>query len=87
MATIDQKPIYLMDTPGFDDKKLSDKEVLQQIYEKLQMLSRGDKLIKGMIYLHDMRQTRIGGLAARVSSPKPEPRMPANDEREAIPSL
>ncbi|KIV92924.1 hypothetical protein PV10_04180 [Exophiala mesophila] len=65
-ATVDERPVYFMDTPGFDDNKLSDKEVLQQIYEKLQMLSQGDKLIKGMIYLHDMRQTQIGGLA-RVS--------------------
>lgn len=64
---IDDAPIYLMDTPGFDDAQMSDKEVLEMIYNKLQQLSRGDKLIKGMIYLHDITQVRVGGLAARVS--------------------
>lgn len=65
---VDNSPIYLMDTPGFDDTRMTDKEVMEMIYRKLEELYRGDKLVKGLIYLHDITQPRVGGLDARVST-------------------
>jgi hypothetical protein len=36
------------------------------IFQELLRLYHGDKLVKGLIYLHDISQARIGGLALKV---------------------
>ena len=69
---VDNTPIYLMDTPGFDDTRMTDEEVMEMIYLKLEELYRGEKLIKGLIYLHDITQARVGGMDARVSLQTPD---------------
>ena len=57
-----------MDTPGFDDDRMSDPEVMEMIYNTIQTLYQGDKLVKGLIYLHEITQSRVGGLASRVNA-------------------
>lgn len=62
------RAVYFIDTPGFDDSKgLDDDKILDIILEELQRLYRGDKLIKGVIYLYDISATRIGGMTKKVS--------------------
>jgi len=60
----------ILDTPGFDDNRpnMTDEEIMRQIFYKLSNTFDGTKLIKGLVYMHDISQTRIGGLASRVSS-------------------
>ncbi|KAK2793458.1 hypothetical protein FQN50_010002 [Emmonsiellopsis sp. PD_5] len=58
-ATVDNSPIYLIDTPGFDDSRMTDEQIMRLIVENLQ----NDKLLKGLIYLHDITQPRMGRLA------------------------
>ncbi|KEQ68174.1 hypothetical protein M436DRAFT_32018, partial [Aureobasidium namibiae CBS 147.97] len=57
----------ILDTPGFDDNRpnMTDEEIMRQIFYKLSNTFDGTKLIKGLIYMHDISQTRIGGLASR----------------------
>ncbi|OXV09199.1 hypothetical protein Egran_03041 [Elaphomyces granulatus] len=57
--------VYLIDTPGFDDVRMSDTEIMDLIFQELLRLYHGDKLVKGLIYLHDISQARIGGLALK----------------------
>lgn len=65
-ATVNGSSIYLMDTPGFDDVRMSDREVMELIFKKLVGLQKDDKLLKGLIYLHDINQVRVGRLAQNV---------------------
>ncbi|KAK2773124.1 hypothetical protein FQN53_004266 [Emmonsiellopsis sp. PD_33] len=58
-ATVDNSPVYLIDTPGFDDSRMTDEQIMRLIVENLQ----NDKLLKGLIYLHDITQPRMGRLA------------------------
>jgi len=37
------------------------------IFGELKQLYKGDKLVKGLIYLYDIRQPKIGGATPRVS--------------------
>ncbi|GES66309.1 purine and uridine phosphorylase [Aspergillus terreus] len=62
-ATVDSTPIYLIDTPGFDDMRLTDELIMTLIVDTIQR----DKLLKGLIYLHDITQPRFGRLAANAS--------------------
>ena len=57
---------YLLDCPGFDDVNTSDTEILDMIFQEVTRLYDGDKLIKGLLYFHDISQPRIGGLARKV---------------------
>ncbi|KAG9522356.1 hypothetical protein KCV07_g3194, partial [Aureobasidium melanogenum] len=57
----------ILDTPGFDDNRpnMSDEEIMRQLFFKLLDTFDGTKLIKGLVYMHDISQTRMGGLASR----------------------
>jgi hypothetical protein len=58
--------VYLMDTPGFDDTRYSDSDIMFMISQRLTELSR-DKYLRGLLYFQDISQTRIGGSGLRVS--------------------
>lgn len=66
-TTLNDKSICILDSPGFDDDRpdLTDEEIMRRIFFKLSDNYGGDKLIKGLVYMHDISQSRFGGLALR----------------------
>jgi hypothetical protein len=52
--------IHLIDTPGFDDDKRSDTEVLQSITTWLEATYRAKMKLNGVIYMHNIRNKRMG---------------------------
>ena len=66
-ASLNEKSICVLDSPGFDDDRpdLTDEEIMRRIFFKLSDNYGGDKLIKGLVYMHDISQSRFGGLALR----------------------
>lgn len=66
-AVVNDEPVYLMDTPGFDDsEKSSDLQILTDIFSELSDLYQNQRILSGIIYLHDISQARIGGLNIEV---------------------
>lgn len=63
----DNKPytLYLADTPGFDEISRSDTDVLINIVTSLQTMRKEHIKLSGIIYLHRITDTRIGGAASR----------------------
>lgn len=55
----------LVDTPGFDDTYLSDRDVLQKISEWLASSYRAGTKLSAIIYLHRISDPRIQGSALR----------------------
>jgi hypothetical protein len=67
---LNQKQAYIIDTPGFDDSNnTSDAEIMSTLFNQLNELLLDDRLIKGLIYLYDISQPRIGHLEREFSSP------------------
>lgn len=66
-ATLNERSICILDSPGFDDDRpdFTDEEIMRRIFFKLADDYGGDKLIKGLVYMHDISQSRFGGLALR----------------------
>ncbi|KAF5347284.1 hypothetical protein D9756_009999 [Leucocoprinus leucothites] len=63
--TVDGKQVILMDTPGFDDTKTTDSDVLKMIAASLS-LCRGNHLkLAGVIYMHRIVDNRMGGISSR----------------------
>ncbi|RSL69739.1 hypothetical protein CEP54_002106 [Fusarium duplospermum] len=50
-ASINKQNVYLIDTPGFDDGKVSDLQTLKRISDKLQNDYQNGRLLNGIIYL------------------------------------
>ncbi|KAH8799269.1 P-loop containing nucleoside triphosphate hydrolase protein [Flagelloscypha sp. PMI_526] len=62
---LDGRSVTLIDTPGFDDTKMSELEILKLISDYLaQSYIDGTKLA-GVIYLHKISDDRVGGNALR----------------------
>ena len=57
--------VYFVDTPGFDDSTRSDTDVLKNIVHWLGAMRERRIKISGIIYLHRITDTRVGGLAWR----------------------
>ncbi|KAI8207019.1 hypothetical protein K4K52_002607 [Colletotrichum sp. SAR 10_76] len=57
--------VWLVDTPGFDDTSRSDTEVLREIATWLSNAYKDTKHLHGIIYLHRITDTRLGGSAMR----------------------
>ena len=57
--------MYLIDTPGFDDTKKSDTEVLSEIAAWLGDSYRNNILLNGIIYLHRITDIRMQGSARK----------------------
>lgn len=65
-ASIDGRNIYLIDTPGFSDDKLSDVQILEHISKELLENYQNGRLLSGIIYLYDISQRRIRGDGIQV---------------------
>ncbi|KAJ5591975.1 P-loop containing nucleoside triphosphate hydrolase protein [Penicillium hispanicum] len=59
------RTVYLIDTPGFDDTKKSDTEVLSEIAAWLGDSYRNNILLNGIIYLHRITDIRMQGSARK----------------------
>ncbi|KAG0013606.1 gTPase, IMAP member 8 [Entomortierella chlamydospora] len=58
---IGDQSVLILDTPGFDDTNRSDTEILADIAESLVSLYKADCKISGIIYLHNITDTRMRG--------------------------
>ena len=52
---------------------MTDTEIMDMIVQEVAQLYNGDKLVKGLLYFHDISQARMGGLALKVSVSGPAP--------------
>ena len=59
-------PLVLVDTPGFDDTNMSDFEILRAIAKWLETVFEQGQLLSGIVYLHRITDTRVGGSARRA---------------------
>ena len=62
---INNKPIFLIDTPGFDDTNRSDAMVLSDVADWLNRSFQAGIKVSGIIYLHRITDNRVGGSAAK----------------------
>ncbi|KAG2013087.1 TKL/TKL-ccin protein kinase [Coprinopsis cinerea AmutBmut pab1-1] len=62
---LDGKKIVLIDTPGFDDTTKSDTEILKLIAEHLANSYRQNNHLSGLLFLHRISDTRIGGISSK----------------------
>ncbi|KAH7925384.1 hypothetical protein BV22DRAFT_1129049 [Leucogyrophana mollusca] len=62
--------VILVDTPGFDDTYVDDFTTLQRIVEGLRSLYVDNMKIAGVIYLHDITQTRFALSRTAVNTVK-----------------
>jgi hypothetical protein len=67
-ATVDSQSIYLIDTPGFDDIRLEDSDILRLIWDNFSNTSK-DKTVTGIIFLQEITQTRAGSSLLKVCQP------------------
>lgn len=51
----------MIDTPGFNDTKRSNEEILDHISEYLSAQSKAGELLSGIIYLHPITEPRLRG--------------------------
>ena len=64
--TIDNITLVLVDTPGFDDKEMSDCQILHAIAAWLENSCEKGQLLSGLVYLHQINKTRMSGSARRA---------------------
>ncbi|KAH7138411.1 P-loop containing nucleoside triphosphate hydrolase protein [Dendryphion nanum] len=57
--------ILLIDTPGFDDTNAETGTILKRIADWLQEYSHEKKLLNGLIYCHDITDSRFGGSSVK----------------------
>ncbi|RDB17530.1 GTP-binding protein A [Hypsizygus marmoreus] len=62
---LDGYRITLIDTPGFDDSKLRDTDVLAMIGAYLSFAHKRGKVLAGVIYMHRILDNRMGGISSR----------------------
>lgn len=61
-----QRRIFLVDTPGFDDDRRTDSEILRILTAWLAAASETSKIqLSGIIYLHRINQPRLQGSAKK----------------------
>ncbi|KAJ5559428.1 hypothetical protein N7513_001827 [Penicillium frequentans] len=63
--TIKDRPVYLVDTPGFNDTYRSDFEIFSEIAFILSQVYRRGMKIAGILYLHRISDNRVSGSALR----------------------
>ncbi|RSL63281.1 hypothetical protein CEP53_004494 [Fusarium sp. AF-6] len=59
-VSINNQNVYLIDTLGLEDHRVSDFQTLKHISDELQNDYRNGRLLNGIIYLYDISRTRIG---------------------------
>lgn len=57
--------LFLIDTPGFDDTYKSDTEILREVANWLSQAYENKVQLSGIIYLHRILDTRLGGSAMK----------------------
>ncbi|KAL8710285.1 MAG: hypothetical protein Q9220_005055 [cf. Caloplaca sp. 1 TL-2023] len=55
--------IHLIDSPGFDDGSLEDAQVLSSIADFVNTTYKLKERLAGLLYLHDITKTKVGGVA------------------------
>ncbi|CAE6452183.1 unnamed protein product [Rhizoctonia solani] len=65
MFTVDGKPVIIIDCPGFDDTYLSETEILKSLASFLTVAYSHNFKITGLLYLHKITDTRVGGTSIR----------------------
>lgn len=70
MARIGGRKVLLLDTPGFDDSARENLEVLNEIVSQFYVfaLRRTELETRGVIFLHDISETRFGGSQRKTLS-------------------
>ncbi|CAE6458220.1 unnamed protein product [Rhizoctonia solani] len=63
MFLVDGKPVVVIDSPGFDDTYASDAEILKSVAGFLSIAYTESFKITGLIFLHKITDTRVGGKA------------------------
>ncbi|KZT01507.1 uncharacterized protein LAESUDRAFT_752575 [Laetiporus sulphureus 93-53] len=61
----DRYRVTLIDTPGFDDTKRSDAEILTTVAQHLSSSFKRGEVLTGVAYLHRISDNRMGGIALR----------------------
>lgn len=63
----DGRHIAFIDTPGFDDNRedMTDADILQQIADFLSTEFQDGRTLNGVMYLHRITDTRMGGISVR----------------------
>lgn len=59
--------MYLLDTPGFNDDRMRDEEILYASQKMLFETHKSTKFLTGIIYMHDITQAQIGSLGQKAS--------------------
>ncbi|KAI0543512.1 hypothetical protein F4679DRAFT_568379 [Xylaria curta] len=62
---LQDRDVYLIDTPGFDDTNREDVEILTTVAHYLSVSYANNVLINGILYLHRISDTRIGSSTKR----------------------
>ncbi|KAG8697380.1 hypothetical protein FRC08_006567 [Ceratobasidium sp. 394] len=65
LFVVDQKPVIIVDFPGFDDTLMSNADLLAHIVGFLVFLHKSKVKITGMLYLHPISHNRFQGSDAR----------------------
>ena len=66
--SLDGKSVTLIDTPGFDDSKRTDVDILRLLSKHLMETYRKGTLLNGIVFLQPINQPRVGaGERARTS--------------------
>jgi hypothetical protein len=60
-----QRKFWLVDTPGFDDSRTSDSEILRALAAWLTETYSANIRLTGILYLHRILDIRLGGSAMR----------------------
>ncbi|CUA66942.1 hypothetical protein RSOLAG22IIIB_02849 [Rhizoctonia solani] len=60
---VDNKPIVVVDCPGFNDTSTSDVEILEKLAKFLIRAHKLERKIVGFLYFHNITDTRVGGTA------------------------
>ncbi|KAF9050631.1 hypothetical protein BJ165DRAFT_1459144, partial [Panaeolus papilionaceus] len=62
--TVYGNPVYLLDTPGFSDSKISELEILEMVRKR--MNDDGFRYLRGIFYLTPISETRLPGSRRRT---------------------
>ncbi|KAF9446181.1 hypothetical protein P691DRAFT_804502 [Macrolepiota fuliginosa MF-IS2] len=62
---LEGKQVILIDTPGFDDTKITDSDVLKMIAASLSLIRGSHLKLAGVIYMHRIIDNRMGGISGR----------------------
>ncbi|KAF8706914.1 50S ribosome-binding GTPase, partial [Rhizoctonia solani] len=65
---VDGQPVVVVDCPGFNDTELTETEILRRLAEFLVKAYTNQHQIIGMLYVHKISDTRVGGTSFRHMS-------------------